>query len=184
MAKKPVFIDEEQDRKVETIRDFQRRPKRVIVEDAIDFYYTHVIANKEMFTKFVKDNQALSPYQEIIFSEFSDAPTQVFENIMSLNKEYLKFYHISMPEEKEQIVEILSEKDYDAFLIIKLNGKESELEILKTITGLIKTDNKPEGKIAIGIKRNEKEKFEGKYELFVFVSKKEMEKKEDDKKQV
>ena len=55
MAEKPVFINEVQDKKIVTIKSFQNKPKKAIVEDAIDFYYTHIVANKEAFTKFIQE---------------------------------------------------------------------------------------------------------------------------------
>lgn len=170
MVKKPIFIDEKQYQKITDISLLQKKPKKAVNEDAIDFYYSHLMENHNLFTKFVKENFPF--YEQDILSQFADAPPEVMEMIMSLNRENLEFYHLELPKEKDKFKEIFSDgKHFDAYMVLKADKLNPHSEIVKMVVEIIKKGkNQPHGDLKLATVIGEGNS-NGEIEVFLFISK-------------
>lgn len=181
MAKKPIFIDEVQDRKVKDIASLQKKTKKAVNEDAIDYYYAHLIQSNHLFKNFIQKEFPI--YADMILNEVSDAPLKVFEDILALPRERINFERIVLPHDKDRVLHLAPKNTLGLYLIIKTK-KEDGKQVQKIIEDIREKFHDKDGQIKVGIvlKQDEQMPKENNIEILAFISEKITGEKDDGKK--
>ena len=124
---KSIIINDDVHKRIKRIAKEQGKTLSSAVEKALIYYADRIEYSKTAFENFIDSLPNLSPFKDLIKSEFKLAPLGVCRSIIQMQKTCggdIKFKAIVMPESKKALEEMFTKSLQTAYIILESPNSE------------------------------------------------------------